>query len=144
VAHVIALTHGPALVEAFVPGAEYQLCMLADWPEALPLIELRGLTGVYDSAHKHDPDSPVTLVVASLAPAVEARMRDAATRAWRALGIRDYARFDIRLAADGTPVFLEANVKPSFEEGCALDIAMRAGGRDVRDAVHHLVARATG
>ena len=50
-----------------------------------------------------------------------------ARRAFEVLGLRDYARFDLRLTQSGTPFFLEANVTPSLEMGEAFARSAQVG-----------------
>src|SRR5438309_170332 len=50
-----------------------------------------------------------TFKVADLGAEVLGRLEQAAAAAFRALALRDYARFDVRIDAAGTPFFLDAN-----------------------------------
>jgi D-alanine-D-alanine ligase len=56
----------------------------------------------------------------------------AALSAFRALGLSDLARFDVRLGPKG-PIFLEANARPSVEPGLALPFAASLAGLAFRD-----------
>ena len=49
-----------------------------------------------------------------LAPALAARIHTMAKRICRTLDLDGYARIDFRLAADGTPYFIEANPNPEI------------------------------
>lgn len=44
------------------------------------------------------------------------KISDAAIGAWNALLIRDYARIDMRLTADGTPYVIEVNPNPWLDQ----------------------------
>ena len=89
------------------------------------------------------PAYPARDVSAPLA----ARLVGLATRAYRALGCRDYARVDIRLADDGSPVILEVNANPDLGPAACLAGALAAAGVDhgrfLVDLVHAAVARAS-
>jgi methylase of polypeptide subunit release factors len=70
--------------------------------------------------------------------AVQARLGQAELRdlgalslgAFRALGLRDYGRFDVRRSPGGTFYFMEANVTPSMEPEEALALSARWAGMD--------------
>ena len=50
----------------------------------------------------------------NLSPETVARIQTSAKRICRTLELDGYARIDFRLAADGTPYFLEANPNPEI------------------------------
>jgi D-alanine-D-alanine ligase len=47
---------------------------------------------------------------------VAKRIRDVAKRIYRTLELDGYARIDFRLAADGTPYYIEANPNPEIAQ----------------------------
>jgi D-alanine-D-alanine ligase len=49
-----------------------------------------------------------------LTPAIAARIQSMVKRICRTLDLDGYARIDFRLAADGTPYFIEANPNPEI------------------------------
>jgi D-alanine-D-alanine ligase len=56
------------------------------------------------------------------------RLEGLALLAFRALGLADYARFDVRVDRSGEPFFLDANTRPSLEESSpTIHSAARAG-----------------
>lgn len=63
-------------------------------------------------------------------------------RAFKSLGLRDYARFDIRLSPGGTFYFLEANVTPSLETGEALALSAHWAGLDYPSLVERMLSAA--
>lgn len=136
----------PVLVERFVPGRELAISLLDGHgePEVLPVLEWRlagGAEGVLDEPSKlrFVTEERQDLGLATLSPELRARLRTLALRAFAALGLRDYARFDVRLADDGTPFFLEANVTPSMEPFEAFPLAARAAGLDYPALVARLL-----
>ena len=56
---------------------------------------------------------------------VMTRLREAAIGAWKALQIRDYARLDVRLTAEGVPYIIEANPNPWLDKGAEFAMAAR-------------------
>ena len=65
-----------------------------------------------------------------------------ALAAFRALGLRDYARFDLRLSEAGHPFFLEANITPSLETQEALALSARWAGLDYPGLIEAMLAAA--
>jgi len=118
VAHVIERYRQPALVECFLPGAEYTVTLVGnDPPEVWPVLQRAlardsgiGLHAVEcpgePAADHHAPGR--------LGAGLEAELGRLARRAFRALRCRDFARADFKLDVRGRPRFLEINPLPSF------------------------------
>jgi len=134
----------PRLVEEFVAGREltlagYEVRGRIRW---LPVIEVCvPASGLYTYGRKWGARQPRRRV-ANLAPAILGRILRFAARAWSMLGIRDYARFDLRLGIDGEPYFLEANVRPSVEPGSEMMLAAREAGLRPEDLIGRIIANA--
>jgi len=139
VGRVVADYAQPALVEAFVPGAEYTVTLVGnDPPRALPVVqralEVKSGIGLHalEGAGASPATAPLDHVIAGfLEPVLEARLAELAIRVFEALECRDFARADFRLDVAGEPVFLEINPLPTFAtdgtfailaelEGCSL------------------------
>jgi D-alanine-D-alanine ligase len=75
-----------------------------------------------------------------LAPELASRIQGLAKRVYRTLELDGYARIDFRLAADGTPYFLEANPNPEIAESQEFATAARHVGIDYSDLLHRIVA----
>ena len=69
-----------------------------------------------------------------------ARIQRLAKRIYRTLELDGYARIDFRLAADGTPYFLEANPNPEIAESQEFATAARHVGLSYPDLLHRIVA----
>ncbi len=144
----------PILVEPFVAGRELAVSVLdgpeeaeGGGPSVRPVLEWRlpgGGHGVLTSEHKlrESPCRSEDAARADLEPLVLAAVEVHARRAFRALGLRDYARFDVRLAADGTPFFLEANTRPSLEPCEALALSASWAGMAYPALVARLLSSA--
>lgn len=119
-----------AIVEEFIPGKELHCTIVGNGvdAEALPLAELEFPEGfahddnfIFDYEAKWIEDSPrhVDRFVSpapSIGKDVTQRIQADAKRAFLALGMKDYARFDIRFNSNTkTWYFLEANANPSIE-----------------------------
>jgi len=75
-----------------------------------------------------------------LTPELAARIQSLAKRIYRTLELDGYARIDFRLAADGTPYFLEANPNPEIAENEEFATAARHVGMSYPDLLHRIVA----
>lgn len=118
------------IVEEFIEGRELAASVVEarGRPVVMPLVEIGiGRRETYRQGIKWGK-SPLPIRGASLDRRVESRVKACVLRAFRALGLRDYARFDLRLAGDGIPVFLEANARPSVEDGTEFRLAARLAG----------------
>lgn len=131
----------PALVEAFLPGAEYTVTLIGNEPpHAFPVVQraLERRTGIGLHALEGPGAGPGTLehvTPGSIDRALEDRLADLAIRAFQALECRDFARVDFRLDEAAEPVFLEINPLPTFAtdgtfailaelEGTSLDVML--------------------
>ncbi|MDB5313531.1 MAG: ddl 2 [Gemmataceae bacterium] len=146
VRHVLAVHGPPVLIERFVSGREFHVNMIEDAaagpgapPLVLPLAEIefrdsrQGQWAVYTFTAKWDMDSdeyklsplrsPVEIPAADFA-----RLEVIARRSFRELQCRDYARIDVRMAADGKFYVLEVNPNP-YLNSLALVNGLAAIGR---------------
>lgn len=129
----------PALVEAFLPGAEYTVTVVDhDPPRALPVlqraIETRTGIGVHALAGHAEPAGGwCASTPGVLDPALEAQLVALALRAFDALDCRDFARADFRLDAAGTPHFLELNPLPTFAPDGSFGVLAELAGRPLED-----------
>jgi methylase of polypeptide subunit release factors len=79
---------------------------------------------------------------AELPPTLRDDLAGLARRAFQALGLRDYARFDLRLSPGGTCFFLEANTTPSLEPLEALALSAKWAGLDYPALVERMLSAA--
>jgi len=66
-------------------------------------------------------------------------MERAAITAFQALGLRDYARVDFRLARDGKVYLIEANPNPYLHSTSEFIKAARASGRTYAQTILEIV-----
>jgi D-alanine-D-alanine ligase len=75
-----------------------------------------------------------------MSPALRARVAETALAAFEAMGLRDYARVDIRLAPDGVPYVIDVNPNCDLSDVAGgFSKAARAGGLSYEDVVLRLV-----
>jgi len=142
---VITRYRQKALVEEYVEGRELTVSLLGNDPvEILPIVELEfgdRSTRLFlraDKFHRTE-DEPQKICPAALREDVARRVRDVALRVYRTCQCRDYARVDIRLAADGTPYVLEINSMAALGRGGAYVLSAKVAGYGFSELVCRIV-----
>jgi D-alanine-D-alanine ligase len=97
---------------------------------ALPVVEVWPKQGSYDYRNKYTAGATEYFCPADFSPAVTAAIQKAALGAFEAVNGRDYARVDVMVRADGSPVVLEVNTLPGMTETSLLPKAAAAAGMD--------------
>jgi D-alanine-D-alanine ligase len=141
-----------AIAEQYVDGRELYVGVLGNNRlRVLPVWELKfGTMGGQGARHiatekvKHDTSYQERVGIADgpakdLAPELSARIQRIAKRIYRTLGLDGYARIDFRLAADGTPYFIEANPNPEIASSQEFATAARHDGLDYPDLLHRIL-----
>ena len=120
------------LVEKFVPGRELTVGILGD--QVLPIIEIIPKGGFYDFTNKYPFLNPSAggaaehVCPAKIDPEKTQEIQQLALRAFRALGLKVYARVDVLLPEDGAATVLEANTIPGMTEASLLPEAAAVAG----------------
>ncbi|MCP3987295.1 MAG: D-alanine--D-alanine ligase [bacterium] len=138
---VARLYDQPALVEPFLPGAEYTVTLVGHAPaRALPVLQraLEAETGIglhaLDRASVPAPKGGWRhQTPGELDPALEAVLASNALTAFDALRCRDFARADFRLDGAGEPRFLEINPLPTFAPDGSFGVLAELEGRPVAE-----------
>src|SRR5262250_1494058 len=145
-----------AIAEQYIEGRELYVGVLGNNRlRVLPIWELKfGTMGDQGARHiatekvKHDPSYQERVGIAdgpakNLKPEVYARIQRTAKRIYRTLGLDGYARIDFRLAADGTPYFIEANPNPEISKSQEFATAARHDGLDYPELLHRILVLGT-
>lgn len=74
----------------------------------------------------------------NLSPILKKKIIEDCKRAYRALEINGYARFDIRLQEDGNYFIIEANPNPNIGEADEFALASAATGQDYKDLLSEI------
>jgi D-alanine-D-alanine ligase len=152
---VVTTFRQPALVEEFIDGRELNVALLGHpTPRVLPLSEIdfgqlppdvpRIVS--YDAkwtAGSVDDLGTVPVLHPVLPNPIAARVRRAAAEAFRAVGVRDYGRVDVRLAASGVPYVVDVNPNCDLSTGAGMARAAAAVGIDYPALVGLLVRYAS-
>jgi D-alanine-D-alanine ligase len=141
----------PALVERFIEGRELNVALIGHpTPRVLPLseIDFSALPAdaprivSYDAkwaSGSVDDLGTVPVLHPSLPNSVAARVRRAAAEAFRAVGVRDYGRVDVRLANTGIPYVVDVNPNCDLSPSAGMARAAAAVGIDYGSLVGLLV-----
>ena len=103
---------GRAVLEEYIEGRELTVSIVGG--KALPSIEIIPRVDFYNYANKYQAGATEEVCPAQIPQELEHRLRDAAERVYRLLGLSVYSRADFIVAEDGTPYFLEINTLPGM------------------------------
>jgi len=143
-----------AIVEQFIAGREIYVGVVGnDEPKAMPPIEMVFQEGVADeqriatfkvkwSTKYRESRGISNRICNDLPKEVQKRLSEIAVQSYRAAGLRDYARIDVRLAHDGEIYVLEANPNPYLADGEDMAWAAEEGGYPYPDLLEAIVAMA--
>ena len=125
------------LVEEKIIGRETTVGILDG--QALPVVEVRPKAGSYDYKSKYTAGASEYFCPADFDAATTQRIQAAALGAFKAIGGRDYARVDVMVRADGSPVVLEVNTLPGMTETSLLPKAAAAMGINFAELCQRMV-----
>jgi len=154
VQYVLAHYRQPVLVEQYIEGREICVALLerpGDRPQVFPFFEIdfsdmpSDRPRIVSFEAKWVEDSveyrgtrPVRCE--GMSPALRTRLAETALAAFEAVGLRDYARVDIRLAPDGVPYVIDVNPNCDLSDlAGGFSKAARAAGLSYEDVVLRLV-----
>lgn len=125
------------LMEERVAGRETTVGILSG--KALPLVEVRPKTGIYDYQTKYTAGTTDYLCPAPFDENTTARIQGTGLAAFDAIGGRDYARVDVMVRPEGDPVVLEVNTLPGMTETSLLPKAAAAAGLSYPELCQRMV-----
>lgn len=138
-----------ALAEEYIEGREFYVAILGnDTPAALPIVEMdfsglpEGAPHVLGARAKFDESSPAyrgtRALLAQLPDELRARLHKLSLDAYRALGVRDYGRVDLRLTESGEAYVIEVNASCYLEQKSEFAMAAAAAGLDYTTLVNRI------
>ncbi len=153
---VISTYHQPALVEEYLSGREFTVALLGneDQIRVLPIVEIdystipEGANPIYSYEAKwvfDRPENPLDIFrcPADLDDELYRTLCQLAVDSFRALGVRDWCRIDIRCDGSGRPHVLELNplpgILPAPECNSCFPKAARAAGLSFSELVNTVV-----
>ncbi len=150
VAYVIKRYRQPALVEEFIPGRELAVSIWGNkYIEVLPITEFdyshipNPLNRILSYDSKWVPDSYYFKNIPSRCPADlstddRRRVTEAATRAYRAGGLRDLGRVDIRFD-NQLPYIIDINEIPALAPGSGFPKSAKQAGYSYAEMVERIL-----
>ena len=137
--------------EAFLEGREFNVSLLDG--TVLPVAELeyaaawpRDRPRLLDYAGKWDTRDPVHALTrrrfGTAEPALHAELERLARACWDVLGLRGYARVDLRLDRDGRAHVLEANANPCLTPDAGFAAAAAEAGLDYPALIRRIAGAA--
>jgi D-alanine-D-alanine ligase len=143
----------PALAEEFIDGRELNVALLQTSEgefATLPISEItfdkvpEGMPKIVSYEAKWVEESPIYQTTVPECPAdipesIAAKARTIAIEAAKAVGLRDYARVDMRLDDGGNLFVLEANPNPDISEDAGFMRAARASGRTYAGTINEIL-----
>lgn len=143
-----------AIVEEFIPGRELYIGVLGnERPRSLPPIEMvfknepnvEGRIATFKakwSVKYRESRGIENMVARDLSKSLLQRLSDVAIRTYRAAGLRDYGRIDVRLAHDEAIYVVEANPNPYLADGEDLAWAAEEAGYVYPDLLERIAEMA--
>jgi D-alanine-D-alanine ligase len=145
-----------AIVEEFIEGRELYIGVIGnERPRALPPIEMvfknepnvEGRIATFKAkwSVKYRASRGIENMVArDLPKTLVQRLSDVAVRTYKAAGLRDYGRIDVRLAHDDAIYVVEANPNPYLAEGEDLAWAAEEAGYPYQDLIEKVAEMGLG
>ncbi len=130
------------LAERMIVGRELTVGILGG--QVLPPVEIIPKAGFYDYHNKYQAGCTEEVCPADLTPETVALLNRLSLKAFEALRLDGYARFDFILDADGTPWCLEANTLPGMTPLSLLPLSAKAAGIDYDTLCDTMVHMAVG
>ncbi|MFH0948406.1 MAG: ATP-grasp domain-containing protein [Elusimicrobiota bacterium] len=110
----------PALIEEFIAGSEFTVAVIEnDPPFVLPPVQIaiKGNTNLGEDFYTHQrvKNEEIKYVCpAEISKELEEKLKTLVLTSYKALGMKDFGRIDIRVNEKGTPYFLECNPLPNL------------------------------
>lgn len=142
----------PLLAEEYIDGRELYVSLIGRRPmQVLPLHEIdfsrmpNGQPRIVCYQAKWETSSDLyaatrPVQAGRLPPATQARIEEVARAAFLTLGVTDYGRCDVRLAADGTPYVIDINPNCDLSDGAGFSLAARAAGISYEQMIEQIGA----
>jgi D-alanine-D-alanine ligase len=133
-----ASKYGPdVLLETYVAGRELTVAVMGD--QALPIVEIRPKSGLYDYESKYTAGKSEYFCPADLPEPLAREIRDLGVKAAMVLGCRGVSRVDFMLDGEGRPWCLEVNTIPGMTPLSLVPMAAKAAGMSYEQVVQRML-----
>lgn len=141
----------PAIAEEYIVGREVNVAIIGNKrPIVLPIseIDFSGLPEDYPKIVTYNAKwmqgTPEFVGTVGKCPAdlpadVEKKVKEIALKVYRMMGLRDYARIDMRLTKNLTPYVIEANPNPDISDDAGFARSARAYGFTFEETICKIV-----
>lgn len=126
------------LVEQYIKGREFTDCVIDG--VALPVVEIAPVDGFYDYKNKYQAGAAVETCPADIPDEVTEKIQKEALKAYKALGIKTYARMDF-MQDEGTGEIycLEANTLPGMTPTSLIPQEAKAIGKSYNELCEWII-----
>ncbi|MFA6596914.1 MAG: ATP-grasp domain-containing protein [Ignavibacteriaceae bacterium] len=140
-----------ALIEEFIDGRELNVAVMGDEnPVVLPISEIDfsampdHFPNIVSYQAKWDPlheayHKTIPICPSILPKKIQAKAEKIALTAFKAMGVRDYARIDMRLSKDNELFVLEVNPNPDLTEGAGFMRSVEAAGIEYDEMLEKII-----
>ncbi|MBQ9766624.1 MAG: D-alanine--D-alanine ligase [Lachnospiraceae bacterium] len=128
------------VIEQYITGREFSVGVMDG--EALPVIEIAPKQGFYDYKNKYQAGSAVETCPADLPAEQTKRMQAIAEKVFQALRLKNYARMDFMMDAEGNLYCLEANTLPGMTPTSLLPQEAAAVGINYEQLCEKILSKA--
>ena len=128
------------LCEEYVEGREVTVTVLGD--EAMPIVEIRPKSGMYDYANKYTAGRTEYFCPADLPEGLTMELQTQALRAHRRIGCSGYSRVDFRLTEHGEAYCLEINTLPGMTATSLVPKSAAAAGISYLEVCERIISSA--
>ena len=126
------------VIEQYIKGREFSVCVMDK--KALPIIEIAPKQGFYDYKNKYQAGSTVETCPAELDKETTEGIQRTAEKAFEALRLKNYARFDFMLDSKTNEFYcLEANTLPGMTPTSLVPQEARAVGISFNELCEKIV-----
>ena len=128
------------LIEKYIPGRELTVAVLDG--QALPVVEIKAASGLYDYEAKYTKGKSEYIVPADVEPEISKNIQEAAAKAYDIIGAAGLVRVDFILADSGEFYCLEVNTLPGMTSLSLAPMAAKAAGIGFDDLISRLITLA--
>lgn len=128
------------LVEKYIPGRELTVAVLDG--EALPVVEIKAASGLYNYEAKYTKGKSEYFVPADVSEEIANKIKQTAVKAFNIIGASGLVRIDFILADSGGFYCLEVNTLPGMTNLSLAPMAAQAAGIGFDELISRLIASA--
>tara|TARA_B100001029_G_scaffold157610_1_gene143749 strand:- start:279 stop:1334 length:1056 start_codon:yes stop_codon:yes gene_type:complete len=125
------------IIERYIHGKEITASILGD--KALPLIEIKPNSNVYDYKSKYTKGETQYACPAKLDDSLSQEIQNVALKVHNLLGCKVYSRVDFRLDNNSNFYLLEINTLPGMTETSLFPMAAKASGLSFEDLIDKII-----